>query len=97
MRYVYYWYHHMMPKDERKNIEKVLDEKDYFEFLNLYKKYTIQAIKLGEYSEELQSWIPMIFLPNYISCWDGEDYLYDLPVLDKNNFEKITDYDCECG
>lgn len=95
--YNYYWYHHMMPNDERKKIENALNDKDYFAFLELYKKYSIQAIKYGSYYKEFNSWIPMTFLPNQISVWDGEDFIEYLNILDKDNFDKITHHECECG
>lgn len=59
--YVYYWYHHTMPDDKRKEIERVLAEKDYEAFIELYKKYTIKSIEYGSYNEELETWFPMTF------------------------------------
>lgn len=97
MKYIYYWYHHMMPEDERKEIEKSLNEKDYFKFIDLYKKYSIEAIKHGQYIEEFQSWCPMTFLPYQISIWNGDNHEGYLSILDKDSFEKITYYECECG
>lgn len=97
MQYIYYWYHHMMPDNERKEIEKALNEKDYFKFIDLYKKYSIEAIKYGQYIEEFQSWCPMIFLPDQISIWNGDNHEGYLSILDKENFEKITHHECECG
>ena len=97
MQYIYYWYHHMMPDNERKEIEKVLNEKDYFKFIDLYKKYSIEAIKYGQYIEEFQSWYPMTFLPDQISIWNGDNHEGYLSILDKENFEKITHHECECG
>ena len=95
--YIYYWYHHMMSDTERQNIEKVLKDKDYFAFIELYKKYSIEAIQYGHYYEEFQSWCPMTFLPNQISVWDGEHFIEHLSILDKENFDKITFSECECG
>ena len=40
--YIYYWFHHMIPENERKYIEKIIDKKDYNAFINLYKEYTIK-------------------------------------------------------
>ena len=97
MQYIYYWYHHMMPDNERKEIEKALNEKDYFKFIDLYKKYSIEAIKYGQYIEEFQSWCPMIFLPDQISIGNGDNHEGYLNILDKESFEKITHYECECG
>ena len=95
--YNYYWYHHMMPKKEREKIESALFNKDYFSFIELYKKYSIQAIKYGNYIEELEVWCPMVYLPDGISVWDDDTYIETISILDKNNFEKITFSECECG
>ena len=95
--YIYYWYHHMMPSEERKEIEKVLNEKDYFKFVDIYKKYSIESINNGFYDEEFCCWSPMIFLPTQISVWDGDEHEGYVSILEKENFEKITFYECECG
>ena len=97
MQYIYYWYHHMMPDNERKEIEKVLNEKDYFKFIDLYKKYSIEAIKYGQYIEEFQSWCPMTFLPDQISIWNRDNHEGYLSILDKEKKKKITHHECECG
>ena len=97
--YVYYWYHHMMPSEERKRINQTIQNKDYFNFIELYKYYSIKAIQEGSYLEEFQTWIPMTYLPSTISVFDSEDKnFYDsVLILDKDNFEKITYSECECG
>lgn len=95
--YIYYWYHHMMPSKERKVIQKALDEKDYFGFIDLYKKYTIQAIEYGTYYDEFKCWIPMTFLPNHIVVWENDEIIEKISILDKENFDKITFSECECG
>lgn len=87
----------MMPAEERERIEKILQEKDYFAFIDVYKEYSIKAIEYGEYVEELHTWIPVIFLPENIIVWDNEEIAYFLNVLDKESFEKITCAECECG
>ena len=97
IQYIYYWYHHMMPSKEKEKIEKALNEKNYFDFINLYKKYAVKAIELGEYVEEFQSWCPMIFLPHQISIWVENKHKGYLSILDKESFEKITYCECECG
>lgn len=70
--YTYYWYHHMMPEEDRKEIEQVLAEKDYEAFVELYKKYSILAVEYGSYNEEFETWFPMTFLPDYIGVYDTE-------------------------
>lgn len=99
--YTYYWYHHMMPTEERKKISETIQNKDYEGFIELYKKYSILAIQHGKYYEEFKSWLPMTYLPDTISVWneDGDklEFVEYLSALDKNNFMKITYAECECG
>jgi len=95
--YIYYWYHHMMPGKEQEEIFQAINQKDYFKFIELYKKYSILALQHGKYYEEFQSWIPMTYLPDGISVWEKNRYIETISVLDKENFEKITYTECECG
>lgn len=97
--YNYYWYHHMMPDKERERIQKVIDSKDYDTFVELYKHYSIEAIRHDFYDKELETWFPMTFLPSGISVWDTEkeDFVGEEYVLSKPAFMKITFSECECG
>lgn len=36
MDYIYCWYHHMIPKQERKEISETIRNKNYEKFLYLY-------------------------------------------------------------
>lgn len=42
--YTYYWYHHMLPVEDQNKISKVIQSKDYFAFIKLYKEYSIKAL-----------------------------------------------------
>lgn len=96
--YVYYWYHHMMPTEEREKITQTIKNKDYFAFVELYKKYSIQAIENGKYYEEIKAWLPMVFLPSTISVYDDKaENIEHISVLDQENFDKIAEIECECG
>ena len=97
--YNYYWYHHMMPSEEQKDIFEAIQNKDYDRFIELYKKYSILAIKYGKYYEEFETWIPATYLPDTISVWDENamEFVEFISVLDKANFMKITHTECECG
>lgn len=98
--YIYYWYHHMMPDKERKVIERVLAEKDYNSFIDLYKKYSIKAIELGFYDERFKCWTPMIYLPTEIVAYNENNDIIEnqyLSVLNQEDFYKITYAECECG
>lgn len=88
-----------MPDDKRKEIERVLAEKDYEAFIELYKKYTIKSIEYGSYNEELETWFPMTFLSSHIFVYDTQDeqFFEDEYVLSKPAFMKITHVEYECG
>ena len=88
----------MIPIEEQNKISQVIQNKDYFSFIELYKEYSIKAIQYGKYYEELAAWCPMVFLPNMISVYDyNTDTFEYISVLEKENFEKITYSECECG
>ena len=71
---------------------------DYFKFIELYKEYSIKAIQYGKYYEEFGTWFPMIFLPDIITVYDSDKETFEyVSILDKENFEKITYSECECG
>lgn len=96
--YVYYWYHHMMPDKDRKEIERVLEEKDFDKFVELYKKYSVLAIEHGYYDEELETWFPMAFLPSTITYFDDiTEEMGDEYILSKPAFMKMSYAECECG
>ncbi len=96
--YTYYWYHHMIPIEEQNKISQVIQNKDYFGFIELYREYSIKAIQYGKYYEEFSTWCPMIFLPDTISVYDSNTGTFEyISILEKENFEKITYSECECG
>lgn len=96
--YSYYWYHHMIPVEEQNRISSIIQNKDYFKFIELYKEYSIKAIQQGKYYEEFRTWLPMIFLPDIITVYDSDKETFEyVSVLEKENFEKITYSECECG
>ena len=88
--YNYYWYHHMIPNDERQKIQHTIDSKDYERFVELYKEYAIKAVIYGSYKT--------VFLPEYISVYDEETKKAEfVSVLDRNEFNKITHSESEFG
>ena len=95
--YIYYWYHHMISSLEIEKIQASIENKKYFDFIELYKEYSIKAIKKGQYSEEFKTWIPMTFLPDSICVYEKDKIVDYISILDKENFEKITYAECECG
>lgn len=87
-----------MPIEEQKKISAVIQNKDYFRFIELYKEYSIKAIQCGKYYEEFGTWCPMIFLPDIITVYDSDKETFEyVSILEKENFEKITYSECECG
>ena len=98
MKYVYYWYHHMIDSEEREEIQKTLNNKDFNAFIKCYKKYNSRGLFEGKFYEEFNSFIPLIYLPDTITVFDDKDKILDcISILDKSNFEKITFSECECG
>ena len=95
--YIYFWYHHMMPDYERAKIQKILREKDYFEFIKYYKTLNSFGLEKGRYYEEAEVFYPIIYFPNEISVYENGVFIEAISVLDKNNFMLITDTECECG
>ena len=95
--YNYYWYHHMIPDTERAKVQKILREKDYFEFIKYYKTLNSYGLEKGEYYEEFETFIPIVYFPNTIHVYENEILVDTINILDKNNFMLITDVECECG
>lgn len=88
----------MIPVEEQNRISSIIQNKDYFKFIELYKEYSIKAVQQGKYYEEFRTWLPMIFLPDIITVYDSDKETFEyVSVLEKENFEKITYSECECG
>ena len=88
----------MIPVEEQNRISSIIQNKDYFKFIELYKEYSIKAIQQGKYYEEFRTWLPMIFLPDIITVYDSDKETFEyVSILEKENFEKITYSECECG
>lgn len=96
--YNYYWYHHMLPDEERKEIQNAIESKDYDKFLELYKEYQIKAIEDGFYSEEYKTWYPMTYLPDTVYVYKDDSEEPELEYIAcKSTFKAITHSECECG
>ena len=93
----YFWYHHMMNKEDRETITKALDELDYDTFIKYYKKYNSYGILNGIFSEEFNCFCPIVYLPDVASYIDENGEIQFLNILSKHNFYKITFSECECG
>lgn len=88
--YVYVWYYHDLTDEEIENISKSIYEKDFESFKKWYNK-VVERLD-GDTSN----------FEDYISCYnddgdDEDDEFVDIPVMVKENFEKITMQDPEWG
>ena len=100
MYYRYNWYHHMMLKKEREEIENCFKEQNYFTFIELYKQYNAKGLFSGFYSEEFETFFPMIYFPDCIYVYETKESIKPIDcinVLDKKNFLKINSVEYECG
>lgn len=78
---VYYWYHHMLPSDERNAIQRSIDEHDYA----LFKAWRTK----------LNSSV-MCYLPDEVYVYCGDDFIGSIP-MGEQAFSLITYSECECG
>lgn len=98
MEYIYYWYHHGMPDKEQQKIYMAIMNHDFETFIDFYKKYTISGIQNGFFEqEEFDCWFPIIYFPNTITVFDGDEIVDYLSVFDRESFNKITYNECEHG
>lgn len=93
----YYWYHHGMPIKDREAIQKAISNHDFETFISFYKKYNSKGIKNGYIeTEEFNAFFPIIYLPDTASYFiDNKHYLVN--ILSKDNFNRITYSEYECG
>lgn len=78
---VYYWYHHMLPSDERNAIQRSIDEHDYALFKAWRTKLNSSA---------------MCYLPDEVYVYSGDDFIGSIP-MGEQAFSLITYSECECG
>lgn len=100
MYYEYTWYHHMMSKEEKEKIENCFKNRDYFTFVKIYQQYNAKGLLSGFYSEELETFCPIIYFPDYICGYETEKSIRPkeyINILEKENFFKIDFIECECG
>lgn len=96
----YYWYYHMMPDDERNKISKSIKEHDFNKFIEFYRKWNSYGIIKGKIINMDGDifFCPLVYLPDQASFLNEEtDKIEYINILDKNNFDKITYEECECG
>lgn len=94
---IYNWYHHMMPIEEQKEIEKSIKNKDFETFINFYKKYNSRGLLNGKIWEEFDSFCPVIYLPDTAYVYENGKVKEEIDILERGNFNKITFSENECG
>lgn len=93
----YYWYHHMMNDKDRKTIQKAIDEHDFETFIKYYKHYNSEGIKHGYIdNDEFNAFFPIVYLPNEASFIVDNEWHW-INILHKDNFNRITFSESECG
>lgn len=80
---VYYWYHHLMPKEDAKQIQIAIDNHDFETFDKYYEKYEVSN---------------MVFFPSEAVIYKDDDMVGTVRVLyDSNMFNLICASESECG
>ena len=84
--YIYYWYDHMELRSngEAEKVSTAIEAKDFDTFMKFKKKYSKRKWE---------------YFPNVIHVWDEEvcDFVEELDVNVRENFNKITHAEYECG
>lgn len=90
MDYIYYWYDHLILRNngDAKEVDRAIRGKDFDAFMKIKKKYLRK-----EYNPN--KWL---FFPDVIRVWDaGKGIVGELDVNVRENFNKITHHEFECG
>lgn len=84
--YIYYWYDHLVLRynGDAKKVEKAIESKDFDAFMEIKEKYS------------RKEWT---YFPDVIHVWDDEvnDFVDELDINVRENFEKIDHAEYECG
>jgi hypothetical protein len=86
-----------MSDTDRKKMYQILDNNNYDAFIKMYKKYNSKGIIDGIFLEEFNRFCPIVYFPSYALVEENGCIIDEIDILIKNNFEKITLWDCECG
>lgn len=79
---IYYWHHHMIDYNTRKNIQQAIDNHDFYSFMLYYDKLNTDNI---------------CYLPPIATIlYDGK-YVGWVALEDSYIFSMITYSECECG
>lgn len=82
--YIYYWYDHLVLRynGDAEKVTAAIEAKDFDSFMELKRKYSNSE-----------------FFPDVINVWDNEvnDFVGELDVNVRENFNMITHSEYECG
>ena len=87
----------MMNNEDRKAIQKALDEHDFDTFVKYYKIYNSKGIKEGFIEkDEFNAFFPITYLPD-TAVYFVDNVAYYLNILTIDNFNRIIYSESECG
>ena len=90
--YIYYWYDHFVLRSngDAKKVEEAIAAKDFDAFMRIKEEYPAELDAAGR---------PMVYFPDVIHVWDTEelDFIGELDINVRENFEKIDYAEYECG
>lgn len=93
LEYIYYWYDHLVLRynGDREKVEQAIENKDFDAFMALKEKYN--GCKEGVAQMHLE------YFPDVIHIWDNDvnDFVGELDINVRENFEKIDYAEYECG
>lgn len=84
IRIIYFWYHHLNPEVDKKEIVKAINNHDWKTFKKWLKWQEEQNVK------------GFIYFPDSASVYINDDY-YGEVLINEQTFDLIMDNDCECG
>ena len=81
----YCYYYHLCKEFPAEEVRQAIIEKDFDKFMAIYRKW--------------HTYRGLLFLPDSGYAYADEDYerMVTVNILDKQNFEMITDCEYECG
>jgi len=89
-KYVYYWYDHLLLRPGvAHDIEECIKNHNYDKFMEYYKFFQLNELINPE---------GLTYFPDHIAVFDQDsNLLEDISVFNRENFNKITYNEYECG
>ncbi len=87
MTVTYYWYDHMLLREngDAAKVQKAIKEHDFETFMNFFNEYNANA-------ED-----GIVFFPEYATMWQYDEPIGEVDITTRGGFEMITDSEYECG